>query len=106
MPAVQKYKLPKCFAKDYDGIFVADASFFDEIKTRNDALMISLLVLDEIHSTLKKEAILKKPLFIGKTKLITGLNNCLTELDRRWPCLEIERCCIQRRVGNHVLQTC
>jgi len=103
---ISKSKRVKFFIKDEEGIFSAYSEFFEEIKSRSEALVIALRVLGEIHNTLKEEARLGSPLFIGNMKVITGLQRTLNELEKRYPFLMVEMRAVPRRIDGHVLEVC
>ena len=96
----------KFFVKEEDGIYTVLDEFFDEITSRDEALVIALRTVGEIHDTLKDEALGGGPLFIGNMKVITGLQRSLDELERRWPFLLMEMRAVPRRINGHTLHVC
>jgi hypothetical protein len=95
----------KYFVKEDDGIFVVHDEFFEDIESRSEALVIAMRTLGEIHITLEQE-VQTGPLFIGNMKVITGLQRCLDELDRRWPFLITELHATPRRINGQIISTC
>lgn len=96
----------KYFVKEDDGIYTIYDEFFDDIESRDEALVIALRTLGEIHITLADEALGGGPLYIGSMRVITGLQRCLDELERRWPFLLLEMRSISRRIDGHLLYVC
>jgi hypothetical protein len=96
----------KCFVKEDDGVFVVYDEFFEDIESRSEALVIAMRTLGEIHITLEQEAQMGEPLFIGNMKVITGLQRCLDELDRRWPFLITELRATPRRINGQNIAIC
>ena len=96
----------KFFVKEDDGIYTVTEDFFDEIESREEALVIAMRALGEIHTTLQEEALDGGPMFIGNMKVVTGLERCLNELERRWPFLLIEMRSISRRINGHSVSIC
>jgi hypothetical protein len=100
---VQKKKF---FIKEDDGIYTVTDVFFDDIESRSEALVIALRTIGEINNVLADEALGNGPLFIGTMKVITGLQRCLDELERRWPFLMLEMRTVSRRIDGQVLGYC
>ena len=96
----------KFFVKEEDGLYTVHERFFDEIESRNEALVIALRIIGELHSTLKDEALGGGPLFVGNMKVTTGLQRSLDELEKRWPFLLIEMRAVPRRVNGNILHVC
>lgn len=96
----------KRFVKEDEGIYVVYDEFFDDIESRSEALVIALRTLEEIHNTLEQEAEIGDSLFIGNMKVITGLQRCLDELDRRWPFLIDELRATPRRINGQTISIC
>jgi hypothetical protein len=96
----------KFFVKEEDGIYTVFDQFFDEIESRDEALVVALRIVGEIHDTLKDEALGGGPLFIGNMKVVTGLQRSLDELEKRWPFLMLEMHSTPRRINGHTVQTC
>ncbi|MFA5757964.1 MAG: hypothetical protein WC942_01105 [Clostridia bacterium] len=97
----------KYLVKEEDGIYTIFDDFFDDIQARDEALVIAMRTLSELHIVLKKEAISGKSLFIGNMKITTGFQRCLDELNRRWPFLHVEMYSTQRKVdGISIPQIC
>lgn len=96
----------KFFVKEDDGIYVVQEKFFDDIESREEALIIALRTYGEIHITLKEELENNSPLYIENMKVITGLQRCLDELDKRYPYLLIELHAVSRRINGYRLFLC
>lgn len=95
----------KYFVKEEDGIYTVHDEFFEDIETRDEALVIALRTLGEIHNTLKEEGD-GEPFFIGNMKVITGLQRSLDELERRYPFLSTQLRATPRRINGHVIHSC
>lgn len=95
----------KFFVKEEDGVYTVYNEFFDDIKSRSEALVIAMRTLGEINDVLVREAT-GGYLYIGNMKVTTGLQRCLDELERRWPFLMIEVRSVSRCINGHVLHTC
>jgi hypothetical protein len=102
----KSYKGKKFFVKEDDGIYVVYKEFFNDIESRSEALVIAMRTYGEILFTLQEEASIGESLFIGNMKVITGLQRCLDELDKRWPFLLTELRAISRRINGHVMCSC
>jgi hypothetical protein len=96
----------KFFVKEDDGIYTVTEEFFDEIESREEAMVIAMRTFGEIHTTLHEEALDDGPLFIGNMKVVTGLERCLNELNRRWPFLLMEMRSTPRRINGQIISTC
>lgn len=96
----------KYFVKEDDGIYTVHDEFFEDIESRDEALVIAMRTYGEILVTLQQEIEAGGPLFIGNMKVITGLQRCLDELERRWPFLITELRATSRRINGHVLCQC
>ena len=96
----------KFFVKEEDGVYSVFDNFFDDIESRDEALVIAIRAFGEVHNTLKEESLDDGPLFIGNMKVITGLQRTLDELDKRWPFLLLEMRSVPRRINGHMIQTC
>jgi hypothetical protein len=94
------------FVKEEEGIFIVHDEFFNDIESRDEALVIAMRTLGEIYSTMKREAEIKDSLFIGNMKVTTGLQRGLDELDKRWPCLLMQLRSMPRRINGHVFSIC
>lgn len=75
----------KYFIKADDGIYTVTDEFFDDIESRDEALVIVMRAMQEISSTLKDEALEKDSIIIGSLKVTTGLQRSIDELNKRWP---------------------
>jgi hypothetical protein len=75
----------KFLIKDEGNIFTVPVDYFDDIETRDEALLLALLAIDELHTTLKDEALEDDVIFVGNMKVTTGLQRSLEELNKRWP---------------------
>lgn len=102
---LKSYKKKKFFVKEDDGIFTVYEDFFDDIESREEAMVIALRTLGEIHSVLIEESY-SDSLFIGNMKVITGLQRCLDELDKRWPFILAELRFIPRRINGYIYNNC
>jgi hypothetical protein len=81
---VRKQK-KKFFIKEAEALYTVTDEFFDDIQSRAEALMLAIRAIDELHLTLKEEALEGDDVFIGNMKVTTGLQRSLEELDKRWP---------------------
>jgi hypothetical protein len=81
---VRKQK-KKFFIKEEEALYTVTDEFFDDIQSRAEALMLAIRAIDELHLTLKEEALEGDDVFIGNMKVTTGLQRSLEELDKRWP---------------------
>ena len=106
MAQSKSFNKKKFFVKEEEGIYVVTEEFFDDIESREEALVIALRVFGEIHTVLKDESISDGPLYIGNMKVLTGLQRCLDELDRRWPFLLLELRSTPRRINGLILEPC
>lgn len=93
----------KFFVKEDDGIYAVHGDFFDDIESREEALVIAMRTYSEIHITLQQEAEANGPLYIGNMKVITGLQRCLDELERCWPFLLTELYAVSRRLNGQAM---
>ena len=93
----------KFFIKESDGIYVVTDAFFHDIETRDEALMLALRTIDEIHITLTEEALENDTLLIGSIPVTTGLQRSLDELNKRWPNLLDQMYSTPRIIDGHVL---
>jgi hypothetical protein len=105
MARQSKSSRKKFFVKEEDGVYVVYDEFFDDIESRDEALVIALRTLGEIYSTLREEGD-GQPFFIGNMKVVTGLQRCLDELEKRWPFLTKELYATPRRINGHTIYTC
>ena len=105
MSAKRKRKV-KFFVKEEDGIFSVSDEFFDDIESREEALVIAMRTLGEMHETLKDEGLNGGPLYIGNMKINTGLQRCLDELERRWPFLMLQVLSQPRRINGYIISSC
>lgn len=96
----------KFFVKEEDGIFSVKKEFFDDIESRQEALVIAMRTLGEIQSTLREESRDEGSLFIGNMKITTGLQRTLDELEDRWPFLITEMRAVPRRINGYILTIC
>lgn len=95
----------KYFVKEEDGIYTVHDEFFEDIESRDEALVIALRTLGEVHTTLQEEGD-GSPLFIGNMKVVTGLQRTLDELEKRWPFLINELYGTARRINGHTISNC
>lgn len=93
----------KFFIKEEEGIYSVTKEFFDDIENRDEALMLALRAVDELHSTLKEEALDGDSMFIGNMKVTTGLQRSLEELDKRWPSLLEQMYSMPRNIDGRVI---
>jgi hypothetical protein len=103
MTKQSKSSKKKFFIKEDDGIYVVHDIFFDDIESREEALVIAMRTYGEIHITLQQEVEAGEPLFIGNMKVTTGLQRCLDELEKRWPFLLKELYAVPRRINGHAM---
>lgn len=97
----------KYLVKEEDGIYTVFDEFFDDIENREEALVIALRTLGEIHITLQNEADGdKRPFYCGNMKVTTGLQRCLDELERRWPYLMVEMRSVPRKINGLTINIC
>jgi hypothetical protein len=94
------------FVKEDDGIYTVYDEFFQDIQSRDEALVIAMRTLGEIHTVLAHEALEQSTLFIGNMKIVTGLQRCLDELEKRWPFLLLEMHSVSRRINGNVIDVC
>jgi hypothetical protein len=90
----------KFFIKEEEGIYCVDGDFFNDIESRDEALMLAIRAVDEIHTTMKEE-LDGSSMLIGSIKVTTGLQRSLEELDKRWPNLLDQLYCESRRINGH-----
>jgi hypothetical protein len=93
----------KFFIKDIDGIYTVTEEYFSDIESRDEALVLALRAIDEIHSTLKEEAVDGDSMVIGNMKVTTGLQRSLEELDKRWPSLLEQMYSTPRSIDGHTI---
>jgi hypothetical protein len=93
----------KFFVKEEEGIYSVTKEFFDDIENRDEALILALRAVDELHSTLKEEALDGDCMFIGNMKVTTGLQRSLEELDKRWPSLLEQMYSTPRNIDGRVI---
>jgi hypothetical protein len=93
----------KFFIKEDDGIYTVTNDFFNDIERRDEALMIAIRIIDEIHITLKEEVLEDDEMLIGSIKVTTGLQRSLDELEKRWPNLLNQMYSTPRRVDGHTI---
>jgi hypothetical protein len=91
----------KFFIKDIDGIYTVTEDFFSDIESRDEALILALRAIDEIHTTLKEEVVDGDSIIIGNMKVTTGLQRSLEELDKRWPSLLEQMYSTPRNMDGH-----
>ena len=101
-----KKKSKKFFVREEEGIYSVTDDFFDDIESREEALVIIMRCQSEIYDTLQDEAKNGGPVFIGNMKVVTGLQRSIDELNIRWPYLSIELLSITRRINGHIISTC
>ena len=99
-------KSRKFFVKEDDGIYIVQDQFFEDIESRSEALVIATRTYGEINVTLQREVENGKSIFIGNMKVVTGLQRCLDELERRWPFLLTELHAVPRRINGHIMCSC
>ena len=104
--AKQSKSSKKYFVKEDDGVYVVQDQFFEDIESRDEALIIAMRTYCEIHITLQQEVEAGEFLYIGSMKVVTGLQRCLDELERRWPFLLTELHAVTRRINGRSLSTC
>jgi len=78
-------------------IHLVEADFFDKIGSRYIALLVGVNAYRELHRVLLEDVIEDGTLTIGTMKVTTGLTRTLDELNKRWPCIDIEI----RSIGNN-----
>lgn len=93
----------KYFIKDEDGLFTVTDEFFNDIKTRTEALVFAMRSLDELHNTLKEEALEQDTMLVGSIKVTTGLQRSIDELNKRWPGLLEQIYSVSRVVDGHLI---
>lgn len=106
MAKQSKSSKKKFFVKEDDGVYVVQDQFFEDIESRDEALIIAMRTYGEIHITLQQEVEAGESLYIGSMKVVTGLQRCLDELERRWPFLLTELHAVPRRINGRSLSTC
>jgi hypothetical protein len=95
------------FVKDSDGLAIVDHQYFDELRTRSEALAIAIITYNEMISNLIKESLVNQgPFFVGRMKVQTGLQRSLDELNDRYPFLLDEMHGICRRFEGQRLYSC
>jgi hypothetical protein len=92
----------KFFIKEEEGIYTVDGEFFNDIESREEALVLAIRAVGEIHATLKEE-LDGDSMLIGNMKVTTGLQRSLEELEKRWPNLLEEMYSTPRRIDGHVI---
>ena len=92
----------KFFIKEEEGIYTVDGDFFNDIDSRDEALMLAIRAVDEINTTLLDE-LDGDSMLIGNMKVTTGLQRSLEELDKRWPNLLDQLYCVPRRIDGHII---
>ncbi|MCK9567677.1 hypothetical protein M0R72_01850 [Candidatus Pacearchaeota archaeon] len=90
----------KFFIKEVEGIHTVTEEFFSDIESRDEALVLAIRALDEIHTTLKEE-VGGDSMVIGTMKVTTGLQRSLEELDKRWPSLLEQMYSTPRNIDGH-----
>jgi hypothetical protein len=90
----------KFFIKDIDGIYTVTEEFFSDIESRDEALVLAIRALDEIHTVLKEE-VGGDSMVIGNMRVTTGLQRSLEELDKRWPNLLDQMYSTPRNIDGH-----
>lgn len=96
----------KYFIKEEEGIYTVNSDFFNDIETRDEALVLALRAMAELHSALKEEALDGDSLFIGSMKVTTGLQRSLDELSKRWPGLLEQMYSTPRHIDGTVITFC
>ena len=92
----------KFFIKEVEGIHTVTEEFFSDIESRDEALVLAIRALDEIHTTLKEE-VGGDSMVIGTMKITTGLQRSLEELDKRWPSLLEQMFFTPRNINGHTI---
>jgi len=67
-----------------DSYFIIEQKHLENISSI-EAASIALSTLNELRKTLVDEAIMDKVLYVGKQKLVDGLDNTLTFLYKNYP---------------------
>ena len=93
----------KYFIKEDDGIYIVTDEFFNDIESRDEALIIAIRAVGAINITLKEEVLADDSLLIGNMKVTTGLQRSLEELDKRWPNLLGQLYSTPRNIDGHVI---
>ena len=93
----------KYFIKEQEGIYAVTDDFFDDIENRDEALVLAIRAVDEIHTTLKEEALDGDSMLIGNMRVTTGLQRSLEELEKRWPNLLEQMYSTPRSIDGHVI---
>jgi hypothetical protein len=96
----------KYLIKEQEGLYTVHNDFFDDIESRDEALMLAIMALDELHLTLKEEVDDDDSVLIGNLKVTTGLQRSLDELNKRWPSLLNELYSTPRVVNGRVIALC
>jgi len=106
MTKKNKKRSKKFFVKEEEGIYSVTDGFFDDIESREEALVVIMRCQSEIYDTLQDEAINGGPVLIGNMKVVTGLQRSIDELNVRWPYLLTELLSVTRRINGHIISTC
>jgi len=93
----------KFFIKEQEGVYTVTGEFFNDIETRDEALLLAIRLIDEIHMTLKEEVMDDDSILIGNMKVTTGLQRSLEELERRWPNLLNQLYSTPRNIDGRVI---
>lgn len=93
----------KFIIKDEGNLYTVPVDYFDDIESRDEALVLALLAIDELHTTLKEEALEDDVIFIRRMKVTTGLQRSLEELNKRWPRLLDQVYSIPRSIEGRVI---
>jgi len=93
----------KYFIKEEEGIYTVTDDFFNDIESRDEALLLAIRAVDEIHTTLKEESLEGDTMLIGNMRVTTGLQRSLEELERRWPSLLEQMYSTPRSIDGHVI---
>lgn len=93
----------KFFIKEEEAIYTVTEEFFSDIGSRDDALVLAMRAIDELHTTLKEETVDGEIVLIGNMKVTTGLQRSLEELDKRWPGLLSQLYSIPRVINGRAI---
>lgn len=93
----------KFFVKDEGNVYSVTEEFFSDIENRDEALLLAIMTLDELHLTLIEEAVDGDSILIGNMKVTTGLQRTLEELDKRWPNLLDQMYMTPRKIDGHLI---
>jgi hypothetical protein len=93
----------KFFIKEEEAVYSVTEEFFSDIENRDEALLLAMRALDEIHTTLIEEVVDGDSVMIGNMKVTTGLQRSLEELDKRWPSLLDQMYSSPRNIEGRVI---